>query len=99
MASNITVYYNDGDVALHTSKYTKHFSERLGHTGNARPSKIHNKVHQVDCSPIVKGFTEHSYYLWGSVNKDIAQTIEGLKHNDSKRKRRSLGQNREWEME
>ncbi len=98
MASSITVYYNHGDAALATSAYTKNLSERLGHTGNALPASVHNKVHQVDCGPVVHGFVEHSYYLWGSVNRDIWQNVAGIPVDAVGRRRRRNGQNREWVM-
>lgn len=94
MGNRVSIYYNDGDVAMHFSEYTKHFGDRLGHTGNARPAMIHNKVHQIDCTPIVKGFTEHSYYQWATVNEDIMQSIQGVPLDDDSRMRRR----REWEM-
>lgn len=98
MANHITIYYNNGDVGMNLSKYTKHFDDRLGHTGNARPALIHNKVHQVDCSSIVKGFVEHSYYQWATVNEDIRMSISGLPFDDPSRKRRRDAQSREWTM-
>ncbi len=98
MATTVTVYYNHGDTAMYLSKYTKHLNERLGHAGNAHPAMVHNKIHQVDCSQIVHGFVEHSYYLWADVNADIRQTVDGWHQGDERRKRKSNGQNREWTM-
>jgi esterase/lipase superfamily enzyme len=98
LASNVTVYYNQGDMGMYTSKFTKNMSERLGQVGNAHPALVHNKVHQVDCGPLVHGFVEHSYYLWASVNKDIQQSISGLSFDDEDRNRKRSGQNREWVM-
>lgn len=98
MASFITIYYNQGDTALYLSEYTKNLSERLGQVGNARPAQVHNKIHQVDCAPVVHGFVEHSYYLWASVNKDIWQSIMGLNFDDKSRDRLKTAQNREWVM-
>tara|TARA_B100000809_G_scaffold228675_1_gene241835 strand:+ start:109 stop:1251 length:1143 start_codon:yes stop_codon:yes gene_type:complete len=96
MASNVTIYYNDGDLGMEISKYTKSLSEKLGHTGNAHPALVHNKVQQVDCSRIVHGIVEHSYYLWATVNQDIAQSISGMEPDHKKRERKRNGQNREW---
>ncbi|NOQ25555.1 MAG: alpha/beta hydrolase [Bacteroidales bacterium] len=98
MASKITVYFNDGDLAMEISKYSKHSNERLGHTGSAHPSLVHNKVHQVDCSPLIHGIAEHSYYLWATVNKDIWQSIAGLRFDSEDRHRRRDAQSREWVM-
>jgi hypothetical protein len=70
----------------------------LGHSGNARPALIHNKVHQVDCSEIIRGFVEHSYYQWATVNEDIQQSIDGVAFDDESRKRKREAQSREWKM-
>lgn len=75
LAQHVTVYYNRGDVAMYVSDYTKGNPERLGHNGAARPALLHNKVNQVDCSPIVGGWVEHSYYQDGRINQDIRRSI------------------------
>lgn len=85
---NVTVYFNTGDFALHVSDYTKGNPDRLGTAGSARPSFVHSKIHQVDCSEIVTGLVEHSYYLTGKVNKDIRQSIMGVPQYDKKRPRK-----------
>jgi len=88
---SISVYYNRGDTALHVSDYTKGNPERLGTSGAARPALLHNKVCQIDCSPIVHGLVEHSYYLTGHVNSDIRLSIDGVPHDDPKRCRKKAG--------
>ena len=98
MTTNVTVYYNQGDTAMYISKYTKHQAERLGHIGNAHPALVHNKVHQIDCAPVVHGFVEHSYYLWADVNKDIWQSINNLSFDHPERNRKREAQSREWKM-
>jgi len=75
LARCVTVYFNRGDTALHVSDYTKGNPERLGTNGPARPGLVHNKVHSVDCSTLVKGFVEHSYYLNGLPNRDIRCSV------------------------
>lgn len=98
ITSHLSVYYNNEDVALHISDYTKSNPQRLGHTGSARPQLIHNKIHQIDCTPIVRGLVEHSYYLWATVNEDIAMTIQGIAFDDPERRRKRLANSREWKM-
>ena len=88
IARNVTVYFNYGDVALHVSDYTKGNPDRLGTAGFARQSCVHSKIHQVDCSEIVTGIVEHSYYLSGRVNRDIRQSVMGLTQYDKNRHRR-----------
>jgi len=51
---------------------------------------VHTKVLQVDCTPIIGGLVEHSYYLTGKVNRDIAQTIAGLEAEMIKRARKRV---------
>jgi len=91
LARSVTVYHNRGDVALVVSDYTKGNPDRLGSNGAARPSLVHHKVHQVDCSSIVKGLVEHSYYLVGNTNADIRMSIDGIPHDDSQRRRTQVG--------
>lgn len=87
LAQHVTVYANHGDVAMYTSDYTKGNPERLGHRGPARPALLHNKVHCVDCTPIVEGLVEHSYYMDGSVNQDIRYSIASMPFEAPIRKR------------
>ncbi|MBI4746747.1 MAG: alpha/beta hydrolase [Deltaproteobacteria bacterium] len=91
LARFVNVYHNEGDKAMYVSDYTKGNPERLGTKGAARPMQMHNKVNQIDCSPVVKGqgLVEHSYYLMGKVNEDIRQSIDGMPH-DSGARRRNL---------
>ena len=98
MAANVTIYFNKEDLGMRISKYSKHFDDRLGQVGNARPDRVHVKVHQVDCSNIVHGFVEHSYYQWATVNQDIQQTIAGVPFDDNSRARMKTAHNREWTM-
>lgn len=78
MAEQVTVYHNRGDLAMPVSDYTKGNSDRLGWGGANRPAALDGRVHQVDCSPIVAGLMEHSYYLCGRVNDDLAASVGGL---------------------
>jgi hypothetical protein len=56
-------------------------------------------VHQIDCTPIVKGLVEHSYYLVGHVNADIRMSIDGKAHDDPTRRRVRVGlMGNQWEM-
>jgi len=87
LAQHVTVYTNRGDVAMYVSDYTKGNPERLGHRGPARPTLVHNKVNSVDCSPIVSGIVEHSYYMDGTVNQDIRYSIASLPFDASVRRR------------
>jgi esterase/lipase superfamily enzyme len=87
LAHYVTVYCNKGDVAVFISHYTKAHPERLGHGGPARPTLVHNKIHTVNCSGIVGGFVEHSYYQDGRVNQDIRYSIAGLEFDHPLRQR------------
>lgn len=88
LARGVTLYHNRGDLAMYVSDYTKGNPDRLGTAGAARPAELHNKVSQVDCTPVVKGFVEHSYYMDGWVNRDIRLSIAGLAPDDPQRRRR-----------
>lgn len=99
IARNVTIYHNRGDAAMVVSDYTKGQPERLGGAGAAHPGLLHNKVFQVDCTLVVHGLVEHSYYLIGSVLTDIRSSIDGWDQNDARRERIQSGsQNNVWAM-
>jgi esterase/lipase superfamily enzyme len=99
IARYVTIYHNREDKAMVISDYTKGNPERLGGTGAAHPALLHNKIHQVECTPIVHGLVEHSYYLAGHVNNDIRASIDGWEQDDSRRYRqRSATLNNVWSM-
>lgn len=99
LARSVTLYHNRDDLAMHISDYTKGNPDRLGGHGAARPVLLHNKVHQVDCTEIVTGLVEHSYYLEGWVNQDIRFSIEGREQTDPVRRRTlKADQANVWEM-
>jgi esterase/lipase superfamily enzyme len=100
LGRNVTVYYNRGDLAMVISDHTKGHPERLGAGGAARPAMLHAKIHQVDCSPIVSGLVEHSYYLSGAVRNDIRQSIDGVAFLDARRLRqRDPNMQNVWTMQ
>lgn len=100
LARGVTVYHNTGDVALHVSDYTKGNPERLGSYGATRAAMLPDKVQQVDCSKIVGGLVEHSYYLDGRVNDDILRSIDDVPQDDASRPRvRKIGPGVRWELQ
>lgn len=100
LARGVTVYHNTGDVALHVSDYTKGNPERLGSHGASRAALLPDKVQQVDCSRIVGGLVEHSYYLDGRVNDDILRSIDGVAPDDASRPRvRKDGPGVRWTLQ
>lgn len=90
---SVTVYYNSDDKAMFVSDYTKGNPERLGCDGVSRPAVLNNKIHVVDCTPIVRGegFVEHSYYLNGFVNDDIRLSTDDIPLDDGLREIRKRG--------
>lgn len=87
LARTVSLYHNRGDMVMMVSNYTKGNPERMGAGGTAHPALLHNKIQQIDCTPIVSGLVEHSYYLSGFPNADIRQSIDGLPQDDSRRRR------------
>ncbi len=78
LAQRITVYFNNGDLALATSDLTKGNPDRLGHDGPSKPHQIQAKVVIVDASDVVKGISEHSYHVEDvKVAKDIIAVLRG----------------------
>ncbi len=100
LAWTVNIYHNRGDAALVVSDATKGHPDRLGHNGSAHPALLPDKVHQIDCSDIVGGWVEHSYYLSGRINQDIRQTIADLPfdHPDRHRTPTPGGGTNRWKM-
>ena len=78
VANLVAIYHNPHDNALRVSDYTKANPERLGQRGAARPQALHHKMMQVDCSGLVAGLTQHSYYTNGRIARDIRLALQGL---------------------
>lgn len=97
LSLNVSIYFNAGDLALSVSDKTKGNADRLGQIGISREGQVHRKVHEIDCSDIVGGLAEHSYYLWAIINEDIRQSIDGLAFNGEGR-RRKRDQRNSWVM-
>lgn len=85
IANQVAIYHNPNDSALRVSDYTKGNPDRLGQRGAARPQALHQKTMQVDCSPLVAGLTQHSYYTNGRVARDIRLALQGLAPDDPAR--------------
>ena len=85
LSNRVWIYHNVNDRALSVSDYTKGNPDRLGQRGAARPQQLHQKVAQVDCSPLVTGLTQHSYYTNGLVTRDIRLALQGLEPNAPQR--------------
>ncbi len=78
VANVVAIYHNPNDTALRVSDYTKGNPERLGQRGAARPQALHHKMMQVECSRLVGGLTQHSYFTNGLIARDIRLTLQGL---------------------
>ncbi len=59
----VNVYFNNNDRAMAVSDKTKGNPDRLGDDGPRVPRAIPGKVTLIDCTPVVEGIVEHSYYL------------------------------------
>jgi len=73
----VAIYHNANDTALRISDTTKGNPDRLGQRGAARPQALHQKIYQVDCSAVVSGLTQHSYYTNGIIAIDIRKALQG----------------------
>ena len=74
----IHVYFNRQDTALSISDRTKGNPGRLGADGARLPFQLPGRVTQVDCTRVVHGVVEHSYYLeTPAVVNDIAAVLSG----------------------
>ncbi len=63
LAKRVNVYFNNEDAGMAISDKTKGNPDRLGDDGPRVPRGIPGKVTLVDCTPVVEGLVEHSYYL------------------------------------
>lgn len=85
IARRVSVYYNTGDEALMISDKTKGNPDRLGQRGPKHPLDVPAGVVDVDCSGIVGGLVEHSYYLDEAIG-DIAATLRGMREDQIPRR-------------
>lgn len=76
LSRRINVYFNRGDEALEISDSTKGNPDRLGAVGPKHPLDVPTGVVNLDCSEIVGGLVEHSYYL-DEAFRDVSQVLAG----------------------
>ena len=78
LGRHVSVYFNRGDAAMAISDVTKGNPDRLGDDGPRAPFQVPGKVSQIDCSHVVDGAVEHSYFVdERKVIDDIAQVMDG----------------------
>lgn len=81
LVQRVTVYFNNSDLALKISDYTKGNPDRLGHDGPDKPHQIPAKIVLVDVSGVVDGISSeqyHSYHQYNDkVGKDIIAILQG----------------------
>lgn len=80
LAQRITVYFNNGDLALKISDDLKGNPDRLGNDGANKAYQLPAKVVLVDASDVVTGdiTQQHSYHLLNDkVGKDIVAVLQG----------------------
>lgn len=83
LAKRVNVYFNNEDLAMTISDKTKGHPDRLGADGPRLPRQVPGKVTQIDCTPVVGGVLEHSYFLDSPrVVKDMVQVLAGKAPNE-----------------
>ena len=83
ICSQVTVYFNRSDLALHTSDKTKGNPDRLGTDGARLPGALPAGIAQVDCSEVATGAVKHSYYVDSDkVIADAGAVLRGEHHAD-----------------
>ena len=79
LAKRVNVYFNNEDLAMSVSDKTKGQPDRLGADGPRLPRSVPGKVTLIDCTPVVSGVVEHSYYLDSDrVAEDMRWVLTGL---------------------
>jgi esterase/lipase superfamily enzyme len=86
LGARISVYYNRGDEALTISDLTKGNPQRLGQTGPRKPLDVPSGVVNIDCSEVVNGLVEHSYYLH-EASRDVSATLSGRREDQIRGRR------------
>ncbi|WP_284223808.1 alpha/beta hydrolase, partial [Brevundimonas denitrificans] len=82
IAKRVNVYFNNEDRAMAISDKTKGNPDRLGDDGPRIPRSIPGKVTLVDCTDVVSGLVEHSYYLESQrVMMDMKSALLGTPSN------------------
>ncbi len=78
LAKRVNVYFNNEDLAMGIADKTKGHPDRLGADGPRLPRSVPGKVTLIDCTPVVAGIVEHSYYLDSPVVvKDMRDVLIG----------------------
>ena len=79
LGKRINVYFNRNDRAMTVSDFTKSNPDRLGDDGPNLPFQVPAKVTQIDCTSVIEGMIEHSYYKnTQEVVDDIIHVINGI---------------------
>ena len=73
---------------MQISHGTKGNLPRIGVNGVRVPGALHSKVNQVDCSDVVDGFVEHSYYLEEKAAVDDMESVLRGQQPDATKNRR-----------
>jgi len=78
LSQRVNVYFNNGDKAMLISDKTKGNPDRLGADGPRQPRSVPGKVTLVDCTAVVHGIVEHSYFNDSPrVVKDMIAVLDG----------------------
>ncbi len=78
LGRHVNVYFNRGDTAMSIADGTKGNPDRLGDDGPRAPFQVPAKVTQIDCTRVVSGIVEHSYFVdEPKVVQDMAQVLSG----------------------
>ncbi len=78
LSQRVNVYFNNEDRAMLISDKTKGNPDRLGDNGPAVPRGVPGKVTLIDCTPVVSGLVEHSYFIDSPrVVQDMLAVLDG----------------------
>ena len=95
LGKRVHVYFNRGDMAMSISDWTKSNPDRLGDDGPRAPFQIPAKVTQIDCTQVVDGPVEHSYYIETPVVvSDMVQVLNGVEPEDVSNRAFQVDRNR-----
>lgn len=95
LADSVNVYFNRGDTAMVIADRTKSNPARLGSRGPRMPLAVPGNVTLVDCSDVVSGLVEHTYFVeHDRVNEDVLAVLKGGSPEQIPKRRYVPSQNR-----
>lgn len=83
LAQRISVYFNNGDLALKVSDYAKGNPDRLGHDGPNKPHELPAKVVLIDVSGVEFGVLPENFHSYHITNPKVVNDMLAILRGES----------------